>query len=154
MREETVDIARHLLTGLLERMGIDAEVNGSLKEGELFLSVSSNREGILIGRHGRTLDSLQFLINRMINKQAGEVVRVNLDINDYKAKRVESLTKMANRLGEKVKWSRKPFTVGPLNSHDRRIIHMSLREDPLLETESIGEGEMKRVKIVLKSQTP
>ncbi len=153
MGEEKVDIAKQLLIGLLERMEINAEVNGSLKEGDLILDIISNKEGILIGKHGRTLDSLQFLINRMINKQLRESVKVYLDINHYKVKRSESLTKMAIRFGEKVKWSGKPFTVGPLNSHDRRIIHMALKEDTLLETESLGEGEIKRVRIIFKSKT-
>ena len=154
MGEEKVDIAKQLLIGLLERMGINAEVDGSLKEGDLILNVTSDKEGILIGKHGRILDSLLFLINRMINKQLRESVKVYLDINHYKVKRSESLSKMAIRLGEKVKWSGKPFTVGPFNPHDRRIIHMALKEDPLLETESIGEAEMKRIKIISKSQVP
>jgi spoIIIJ-associated protein len=152
--EEKVEIARQLLIGLLERMEINAEVEGSLKEGDLIFDVISNKEGILIGKHGRTLDSLQFLINRMVNKQLKESVKVYLDINHYKVKRAESLSKMAIRLGEKVKWLEKPFTVGPFNSYDRRIIHMALKEDPLLETESFGEGEMKRIRIIPKSQTP
>ena len=154
MGEEKVNIAKQLLIGLLERMEIDAEVNGSLKEGDLILDVISNKEGILIGKQGRTLDSLQFLINRMINKQLKESVKVYLDINQYKVKRSESLSKMAIRLGEKVKWSGKPFTVGPFNPNDRRIIHMALKEDPLLETESLGEGDMKRIRIIPKSLTP
>lgn len=154
MGEEKVDISKKLLIGLLERMEIDAEVEGSLKEGNITLDVISNKEGILIGKHGRTLDSLQFLINRMINKQLRESVKVYVDINHYKSKRLESLSKMAIHLGDKVKLSGKPFTVGPFNPHDRRIIHMALKEDPLLETESLGEGDMKRIRIILKSLTP
>lgn len=154
MGEEKIDIAKQILIGLLERMGIHTEVKGSLNEGNLILDVTSNKEGILIGKHGRTLESLQFLVNRMINKQLRESIKVYLDINHYKVNRSESLSKMAIRLGEKVKWSAKPFTVGPFNPHDRRVIHMALKEDPLLETESFGEGEMKRIRIIPKSHTP
>ena len=154
MREESVEIARQLLMGLLERIGVKAEAEASLRGGDLYLDVVGDKEGILIGKRGRTLDSLQFLITRMVNKQLKEAVKVYLDINHYKVKRADSLTKMAARLGERVRRSGKPFTVGPLNPHDRRIIHMALNEDLFLETESLGEGEMKRVRIIPKSQTP
>lgn len=139
---------------LLEGMGIKAEVGASLRGEDLYLNIMGDREGILIGKHGRTLESLQFLFNRMVNKQLKEGVKVYIDVNDYKVKRTDSLTKMAARLGEKVKRAEKSLTIGPFNSHDRRIIHLAIKEDPALETESLGEGEMKRIRIIPKSQTP
>ena len=138
---------------LLEGMGMKAEVGASLRGEDLYLNIMGDREGILIGKHGRTLESLQFLFNRMVNKQLKEGVKVYIDVNDYKVKRTDSLTKMAARLGEKVKRAEKSLTIGPFNSHDRRIIHLALKEDPALETESLGEGEMKRIRIIPKSQT-
>ncbi len=142
-----------MMAGLLELMGMKADVEASLKGEGLFLDIKTDREGILIGKHGRTLDSLQFLFNRMVNKQLKEGVKIYLDVNGYKEKRADLLRKMAFRLGERVKLSGKPLTIGPFNSHDRRVIHMALKEDPSLETESIGEGEMKRIRIISKSQT-
>ena len=139
---------------LLEGMGMKAEVEASLRGEDLYLNIMGDREGILIGKHGRTLESLQFLFNRMVNKQLKEGVKVYVDVNDYKVKRTDSLTKMAARLGEKVKRAEKSLTIGPFNSHDRRIIHLAIKEDPALETESLGEGEMKRIRIIPKSQTP
>jgi len=138
---------------LLEGMGMKAEVKASLRGEDLFIDIMGDKEGILIGKHGRTLESLQFLFNRMVNKQLKERARVYIDVNDYKAKRADSLTKMAARLGEKVKRAEKSLTIGPFNSHDRRIIHLALKEDPALETESLGDGEMKRIRIIPKSQT-
>ncbi len=140
------------MTGLLERMGLKTEVNGLIREGDLYLDLKADREGILIGTHGRTLESLQFLINRMVNKQLKEPVKVFLDINQYKERRADSLTKMAARLGEKAKRMGKAITVGPFIAHDRKLIHLTLKEDPSIETESLGEGEMKRVKITPKSK--
>lgn len=139
---------------LLEVMGLKANVDVSAREGDLYLNIEGDREGVLIGKHGRTLDSLQFLFNRMVNKQLKEGARVYIDVNGYKVKRADSLTKMAARLGERVKRAGKSLTVGPFNSHDRRIIHLALKEDPGLETESLGEGEMKRIRIIPKSLTP
>jgi spoIIIJ-associated protein len=146
--EESVEIARQLLMGLLERMEMNAELNGFIRGRDIYLEVGSDREEILIGKHGRTLDSLQFLVNRMVNKRLKEPVRVILDINDYRKKRGENLKKIAIRSGEKAKLKGFSLTMGPFNAYDRRIIHLALKEDPLLRTESLGEGEMKRIKII------
>jgi len=146
--EERVEIAKQLMMGLLERMAINTVLEGFLREGDIYLEVSGDKRGILIGKHGHTLESLQFLINRMVNKRLKEPVRVILDINDYRKRRADNLKKMAARLGEKVKTVGHGLTIGPFSAHDRRIIHIALKEDPFLRTESLGEGEMKRIKII------
>jgi spoIIIJ-associated protein len=146
--EEKIEIAKQLMMGLIEKMEINAVVEGFLREGEIYLEVRGDKEGILIGKHGRTLDSLQFLINRMVNKRLKEPIRVILDINDYRKKRADNLKKMALQLGERAKTRGHGLTIGPFNAHDRRIIHIILKEDPLLKTESLGEGEMKRIQII------
>jgi spoIIIJ-associated protein len=150
--EEKIEIAKQLLMGLIEKMEINAVLEGFLREGDICLEMRGDKEGILIGKHGRTLDSLQFLINRMVNKRLKEPVRVTLDINDYRKRREDSLKKMALKLGERAITRGHSLTIGPFNAHDRRIIHMALREDPLLKTESLGEGDMKRIKIVLAQE--
>jgi len=155
--EEWIENAKQLLMGLLERMGVHAEVDGSLKEGDLCLEIKGDQEGMLIGKNGRTLEALQILINRMINKRVKESVRVVLDVNHYRERRADSLIKMANRLGEKAKMTGKTVTVGPYNAHDRRIIHIALQDDPSLQTQSIGEGDLKEISIIPrreKDRTP
>ncbi len=144
---ESIEIAKKILIGLLERMGVQSEVEGFLKEGNLFLEIKGDRRGVLIGRHGETLGSIQFLINRMINKKLKDHKRVVIDIDNYQKRRSERISKMAHRLGEKVKKTRHAITIGPFNAQDRRIIHLTFKGDPLLKTESIGEGEHKKVKI-------
>lgn len=146
--EERVELAKQLTLGLLQRMGAEAEVEGFLREGDIYLEIKSNQEAILIGKHGRTLDSLQFLINRMVNKELKEPVRMVLDINNYKKRRADSLKKMAIRMGESATGTGEEITIGPFNAHERRIIHVTLQENPSLKTESFGEGEMKRIKII------
>ena len=145
---EAIEIAKDLTKGLLERMGVETEVEGFLKEGNLCLEVKGDYEGILIGKHGRSLDSLQMLINRMVNKKLKNAVRVVLDIDDYRKRREDSMANIAYRMGERAKRTGHSLTVGPFNAHDRRIIHLTLKEDPSLRTESLGEGELKRVKII------
>jgi spoIIIJ-associated protein len=146
--EERIEIAKQLIMGLLERMEINTFLECFLREGDIYLEVRGDKEGILIGKHGRTLESLQFLINRMVNKRLKEPVKVILDINDYRKRRADNLKKMAVRLGEKVKTRDHGLTIGPFNANDRRIIHLALKEDPFLRTESLGEGELKRIKII------
>ena len=150
--EEGVEIARELTVGLLERTGVRAEVNGFSAEGDIYLEIRGDREGILIGKHGHTLESLQLLINRMVNKRLKEPVRVILDIDDYRKRRAETLKKMAVQLGEKAKRLSHAMTIGPFNAHDRRIIHITLKEDPFLRTESFGEGSLKRISIIPKAK--
>ena len=145
---EEIEIAKELTIALLERMGVKTEVEGFLKEGNICLEIKGDQEGVLIGKHGRTLESLQMLINRMVNKRLRNAVRVVLDIDDYRKRRVGSMTDIAHRIGEKAKRIGHSLTIGPFNSHDRRIIHLTLKEDPCLKTESLGEGELKKVKII------
>jgi len=146
--EEEVAIAKELIRGLLERMGIKTEVEGFSKEGDLYLEIKGDQEGILIGKHGRTLDSLQILINRMANRRLAKPARVILDIDDYRKRKSDTLTKMALRLGEKAKRKGHPLTIGPFNAHDRRLIHVALKQDPSIRTESLGEGTLKKITII------
>jgi len=122
-------------------MGVKTEVEGFLKEGSLYLKIKGDQEGILIGKHGRTLESLQMLINRMVNKKLKIAMRVVLEIDDYRKERSDSMTQMAQQLGEKAKRTGHSLTVGPFNAHDRRIIHVTLKEDPSLKNgEPWGRG--------------
>jgi spoIIIJ-associated protein len=157
---ERIEIAKQMMIGLLERMGVKAEVEGFLKEGNLYINIKGDQEGILIGKHGRTLESLQILVNRMINQKLKSTSRVVLDIDDYRKRRTDSMAQMALRLGEKVKRTGHSQTVGPFNAYDRRVIHLTLKQDPSLNTESVGEGELKKIRIILtkkegyKTETP
>ena len=133
-------------------MGVRPEVEGFLREGALHLEIRGDQESVLIGKHGRTLEALQMLINRMVNKRLKSAIRVTLDIDDYRKRRADSMTQMAHRMGEKAKSTGRLHTAGPFNAHDRRIIHLALKEDPFLKTESLGEGELKKIKIIPMKQ--
>lgn len=145
---EEIEIAKQLTIGLLNRMGLKTEVEGFFKDGSLYLEIKGDQEGILIGKYGRTLESLQMLINRMVNKQLKNSMRVVIDIDDYRKRRSDSMSKMAQRLGEKAKGTGHSLTIGPFNAYDRRIIHLTIKEDPSLKTESLGEGDLKKIKII------
>ncbi len=143
-----IEVAQELTIGLLERMGVHAEVEGFVKDGDICLDIKGDQEGILIGKDGRTLESLQMLIRRMVDKALKNAARVVLDVDGYRKRRAESLIALAQRVGEKVKRTGQPLTIGPFSAHDRRTIHITFKEDPSLETESLGEGELKKVRII------
>ena len=145
---EEIEIAKQLTIGMLNRMGLKTEVEGFFKEGSIFLEIKGDQEGILIGKYGRTLEALQMLINRMVNKQLKTSMRVIVDIDDYRKRRDETMSNMAQRLGEKAKRTGHPQTVGPFNAHERKIIHLTLKEDPFIKTESLGEGDLKKIRII------
>jgi spoIIIJ-associated protein len=145
---QDIENTKKLLFCLIKRMGVEAEIRGYFEEGSLHLEIEKDNEGILVGKHGRTLEALKTLINRMINRRMKEPVRVELDIGGYRKRRMDSLGKLAGRLGERAKKEGKAITVGPFNAQERRIIHIALQEDPLVKTESIGEGPLKKISIL------
>ena len=146
-REGKVKYVRSVLEGILFRMGVEAMVVGEEGEGDIRLEIKGDNSGLLIGKHGRTLDSLQYVVNKVYQRRFGEGERVLLDAENYRKRRVEALENLALRLGEKVKRKRRAVVAGVFNSRDRRIIHMALREDASLETESRGEGFYKKLVI-------
>jgi len=147
-REGKVEYVRSILEGILFRMGVEATVVGEEGEGGIRLDIKGDNSGLLIGKHGRTLDSLQYVVNKIYQRRFGEGERVVLDAENYRKRRVEALENLAVRLGEKVKRKRRAVVAGVFNSRDRRVIHMTLREDASLETESRGEGFYKKLVIL------
>ncbi len=102
---------------------------------------------MVIGKHGKTLDALQYLLNKIYQRRFGEGERVFVDTENYRKRRADALEGLALRLGEKVKAQRRAVVVGIFNPRDRRIIHMALRGDGSLETESKGDGFYKKLVI-------
>lgn len=142
---------KEVLTQILSLMGIQASVEikpGEIEE-EVVLDIHGEDGGLLIGRKGQTLDALQYLLTRMVNERQGqEGPQLVVDIENYRVRRQKSLEDMALRLGEKAKRSRKPVTVDALSAADRRIIHVTLQDDPWLTTKSLGQGAYRRIIIV------
>lgn len=139
--------AKEILTEIIRHVDVPTVVECESKEDHVCLNIISNGSGLLIGKRGKTLNSLQYLVNKLLQKEAGENVSVVVDTEGYRSKREVSLTELAQQLGEKVKKSHRPLTTGPMNSQDRRIIHLALKEDQEVRTKSKGEGNLRRVVI-------
>ncbi|MBW1798825.1 MAG: KH domain-containing protein [Deltaproteobacteria bacterium] len=117
-------------------------------DGTIALDIEGDKSGLLIGRKGRTLDALQFIVNKIVNKTLQKRVQVVVDSENYRQRRKEFLVQMALKMGDKANKTRKPVSTNLLNPHERRIVHMALRDDERLETRSRGEGLLKKVIIM------
>jgi spoIIIJ-associated protein len=131
----------------------EAYVNGGNETPSVVLnivSISEQDKGLLIGRRGETLAALQFMVNLLLGARTDLWARVVVDVDSYRLRRKEALTSLAERMAERVLAQRQPFPLEPMSPYDRRIVHMALAEHPQVMTESTGEGEQRRVVIMLR----
>jgi spoIIIJ-associated protein len=139
--------AKDILTEILRHIDLPTVVESEVRDDHVYLNIISNGSGLLIGKRGKTLNSLQYLVNRIVQRDVSQSVSVVVDTENYRSKRESSLAELAQELGEKVKKSHRPVTTGPMNAQDRRIIHLTLKEDHEVRTKSKGEGNLRRVVI-------
>lgn len=140
--------AKEKLDGILRLMGIDFPVHVEETSESIILKIKGDGSGLLIGKGGQTLDALQYIVNKASNKNGKGRKRIILDTEDYRKRRENTLIALAEKLGEKVKKTKKPVTVNPMNAHDRRIIHLALQDDRQLTTKSRGEGAFRKIIIL------
>ncbi|MDA8218092.1 MAG: protein jag [Dehalococcoidales bacterium] len=153
--EEVVALGVEVLENLLRAMKIDAEVTvrSTVPDADgqsvpAVLDIHGDDLGILIGRRGETLSSLQFITNLIISRQLRRFARVGVDVESYRLRREESLKSLAQRMAERVRVTNQAVTLEAMPPHERRIIHMTLNEDPHVMTQSIGEDAERKVVIM------
>ncbi|HOD35014.1 MAG TPA: RNA-binding cell elongation regulator Jag/EloR [Syntrophales bacterium] len=137
--------AQKLLEGILQRMGVNARVTIQEAPDATLLVVEGNDNGLLIGKRGQTLDALQHLVNKAVNRQEKDRKQIVIDTEDYRRKREESLVALAEKLARKAKRTRKAVTLSNMNARERRIIHLALQGDESLTTKSRGEGSHRKI---------
>lgn len=133
------------LTGLFEKMDFDVSFNITENEGIISVLLTGSDPGTLIGRRGETLDALQHLTNYVINRGSAERVKINLDAENYRQRRNESLEHLASRTAEKVLKYRRNMTLDPMNAYERHVIHSALQENEQISTFSVGSEPNRRV---------
>jgi spoIIIJ-associated protein len=147
------DITREVITTVLQKMELEGKVK-DIKESENKVYVeleSQQRMGLIIGRNGKTLEALQFMVNLIVNHKTKSEKKIILDIEAYRAKRERALKKMSRDIAYKVIKSGKPWTLEPMNPFERRLIHMSLQNDNRVTTKSDGQGIYRKVTIIPNS---
>lgn len=148
---QTIETCEKFIYDVMNAMGMDDVKVTSVvdEEGALSINMEGSNMGILIGKRGQTLDSLQYLTNRVANKMQDGYVRVKLDTEDYRRRRKETLENLAKNIASKVKRTRKTVSLEPMNPYERRIIHSTLQSDPAVSTHSEGEEPYRRVVVTL-----
>ncbi|MBQ2134540.1 MAG: protein jag, partial [Phascolarctobacterium sp.] len=152
VNDESVAKAREFLQKVFNAMKIEVVMEKFVNknDGTVTFKLHGADMGILIGKHGQTLDSLQYLTNLVANKNSADRVRVIIDVEDYRDRRVETLNRLAYRLADKVKRSGERVALEPMNPHERKIIHMALQNDRRVTTLSEGDEPYRHVVIELK----
>jgi spoIIIJ-associated protein len=146
---DIVEVAKEVLEALLAAMDIAAMVTKG-DSVPITFNIKGEDLGILIGRRGQTLASLQYIVRLIVSHRTGTWSPIVIDVEEYKQRRYQALQALAYRLAEQVKVKRRPFALEPMPAYERRIIHLALADHPDVATQSVGEGEARKVVIMLK----
>ena len=150
VESQTKEACEKFLKDVLKSMDMEVTLTSEIDEdGALSINMEGENMGILIGKRGQTLDSLQYLTNRVANKMQEGYVRVKLDTEDYRARRKETLENLAKNIAHKVKRTKRSVSLEPMNPYERRIIHSTLQGDKYISTHSEGEEPYRRVVVTL-----
>lgn len=148
------DIAKGFLRDVFGAMNMEVAVDVQYDEeaGTMSIDLAGDEMGILIGKRGQTLDSLQYLVSLVVNKESDEYIRVKVDTEDYRARRKETLENLAKNIAYKVKKTRRAVSLEPMNPYERRIIHSALQNDKYIATHSEGDEPFRRVVVTYRRQ--
>ena len=146
------DKAKDFLKEVFDAMNMVVVVNAKYDEDSrnLNIDLSGDEMGVLIGKRGQTLDSLQYLVSLVVNKETDDYIRVKVDTEDYRNRRRETLENLAKNIAYKVKRTKRPVSLEPMNPYERRVIHSALQNDKFVTTHSEGEEPFRRVVVTLK----
>ena len=146
-------MAYDFIKNMTEKMGVNVQISVRQDEDHLNVAMMGDTLGILIGRRGETLDALQYLTSLIVNKKRDQYLRVSLDTENYRAKREEALSRLAQRMAARARKTGRKVTLEPMNPYERRVLHSTLQNNPYVTTHSEGEEPYRRVIITLKDGT-
>ena len=152
IKNSVADNAKEFLKEVFDAMNIVVVIDVKYDEENrnIDIELSGDEMGVLIGKRGQTLDSLQYLVSLVVNKDEDEYIRVKVDTEDYRKRRKETLENLAKNIAYKVKRTKRPVSLEPMNPYERRIIHSALQNDKYVTTHSEGEEPFRRVVVTLK----
>jgi len=149
-KKEKIEIAKEFITGIVEKMGLDASIEVRTRAGARVLDIIGRDLGLLIGRHGETLKHLEFLTNVVCSKGMGDGKRVFVDVSGYRRRRERELQEIARSTARRVERSGKSVILKPMDARDRRVIHLTLQKNNKVVTHSEGEEPFRRVVVSLR----
>ncbi len=149
-KEKAEQKAEQFLQKVFEAMQMNVKIKAQYREDALEVDMEGDDMGVLIGKRGQTLDALQYLVSLVVNKEKEGYIRVKLDTENYRSRRKETLENLAKNIAFKVKRTKKPVFLEPMNPYERRVIHSALQNDPYVTTHSEGEEPYRKVVVTLK----
>lgn len=152
LREDVSSTPEAVLHEILSHMGLEAQIESQIVNGSVHLTVNSDNPGILIGKHGQTLNAVEYLLNCILNRSSLVKKKVFVDAEGYRERREQMLTDLAYRAATKVKQTHQEIVLDPMPPRDRRIIHVTLQSDEHIRTYSRGEGMMRRVAVTTRER--
>lgn len=148
--ETTINIGKEALEKILELVTTDTTISVDQHNDKITYNVTGGNSGVVIGKRGQTLEAIQYIVDKIINKQSEQKIRVQVDVEGYLQTRKKNLKQLATKLADKTKKTGKPSTIGQMNAHDRRIIHLALKNDKSVRTQSMGDGYYRKLVIFPK----
>ena len=148
--EDIEKIAVDFLKKVFDAMKLTVKINVTINDDQVDIDLVGDDMGVLIGKRGQTLDSLQYLVSLVINKKSDKYLRVKLDTENYRERRKETLENLAKNIAFKVKRTKRPVSLEPMNPYERRVIHSALQNDRYVTTRSEGDEPFRHVVVVLK----
>ena len=145
---EAIDLCQDVLQRIIDTITTDAKVKVINESDHILFDVKGGNAGFLIGKRGQTLEAIQYLIEKIANKKNDERIRVQVDVEGYLKTRRTNLERLGSRLADKAVRSGKPMTIGQMNAHDRRIVHLSLKDAEEVRTQSLGNGAYRKLMII------
>jgi spoIIIJ-associated protein len=153
MADDPGDIGRVALQKIIDLITTDAKISIEKRSNRIIFNVTGGNSAVLIGKRGQTLEAIQYLVEKIVNKNRKGRIGIHIDVEGYLEKRRMSLQRLALRTAERVKNTGKPAAIGQMNAHDRRIVHIALQDDNKVRTQSKGEGFLKKLVIFPKKNS-
>lgn len=150
---DAVQLGREALQTILDAITSDARIVQTNDGNTIVFNVVGGNAAVLIGKRGQTLDAIQYLVEKIVNKRSEKRLRLQVDVEGYLESRKENLRQLAIRLAQKTKTSRKPMTIGQLKPQERRVVHLVLKDNPEVRTQSVGDGFVRKLLIIPKRKT-
>jgi spoIIIJ-associated protein len=145
---DLVSYARDILINIITKMGIEVKIKDIIEgSNRIYIEMDSEQSGLIIGKQGKTLEALQFLLNLIVSNKIQSDKKIILDIESYREKREKALRRLSKDIAHKVIRTGKPWTLEPMNPFERRLIHLTLQNDSRVSTKSEGEGIYRKVKV-------
>jgi len=148
--DEPVELGRVVLQRIVDFITEGAEISVDKSAERILFKVIGGNSAVLIGKRGQTLEAIQYLVEKVVNKRIESRVRMQIDVEGYLQTRKTNLQRMAERMAEKSKRTGKPVSIGQMNAHDRRIVHLALKHDNRVRTQSMGDGYYRKLVIFPK----